>query len=441
MFGVGCVGEKTVKKGAATRPEVEEASSRAEIEGGNLFAREVYGHLAARNEGNLFFSPLSIRSCISMIYAGAGGRTAREIAETMHFRLPGEKLLPQVAQVLRRLTTLPDDKANRNPDYRLNVANGLWGQKRFPFRPEFVELVEKTCGATLKEMDFDKKDEACGVINEWVATQTRGMIQKAISPDELDDQTSLVLTNTIYLKGRWAWPFDEEATRKEEFTLSGGKVTKAPMMHQMHVFYFAENDDVQVLFLPYREPSGFYMVLLLPKKVGGLAKVEKSLVSGELDPLLKTCEVGYAALVAARRSKEEEERFHGAGGIDQFMAQVDVSIPRFRFAMHRDLKDILRSLGMVQAFDSSKADFSGISQVLGLWLDTVLHSAKVAVDEKGTEAAAATSGSSIFGELELKRNVIFKADHPFIFLICHKPTGAVIFMGRVADPMVEGDSR
>lgn len=371
--------------------------SRAVAQSSNQFAFDLYGQLR-RQEGNLFFSPASISTALAMADAGAAGETRRQMDETLHFELPPDDLNAGFAALSQLLHSRGDKQ-------RLSMANRLWGQKSYAFRPEFLETTRRYFGAELASLDFARSEQARRTINAWVEEQTQGKIADLIPPGVLDATTRLVLTNAIYFKGAWEHEFTKQATRDEAFHLSKQQETKAPMMRQTHEFRYAETPEAQILELPYAGGE-LAMVLLLPKAIDGLPELETQLSQEKVDKWL-----------AKLKSRD-----------------VQTLLPRFKLTSQFQLSETLRTLGMALAF-SDQADFSGISAQEGLKITAVVHKAFVDVNEEGTEAAAATG--VVFGPTAApvrEKPVVFRADHPFIFLIRDRRTGAMLFVGRVVDP-------
>jgi serpin B len=377
------------------------------VTGVNALAVDLYGQLAGGTAGNLFFSPASIDTALAMTYAGAAGQTAQQMATTLHYDLPMERLHAGFAGLIQTLNQ-PEKNYRGKPAYELTVANALWGQQGYPFKESFTQLVSKTYGAGLSSVDFAQHtEEARQTINAWVARKTAEKIMDLIGPGSLDPRTTvLVLTNAVYFKSNWVTPFAKQATKDGPFTVAPGKIATAAMMHLTgeKFFGYLENEDLQAVDLPY-ESGALTMVVLLPRKVDGLAGLEKKLTGANLAAWL--------------------------GGMQGM--RVDVALPRFKFASQFDLGKTLEGLGMTDAF-SGDADFSGITSAGKLAISEVVHKAYVAVDEDGTEAAAATA-VAIGGLAKLAGEPkSFVADHPFVFLIRHRATGCVLFLGRVADP-------
>ncbi|HUT58590.1 MAG TPA: serpin family protein [Phycisphaerae bacterium] len=389
------------RRPAAVPPEATQVA-----EAGNAFAADLYAKLAADEKGNLFFSPSSIHTALAMTYAGAGGRTAEQMAATLHYKLPAAKLAPAFGELLKVLNT-PRLDWQKKPAYQLCVSNALWPQKSYPFKADYTKLVKDSYGAEIQALDYaTQADQARKTINDAVAKQTKDKIKNLIPPGLLSAATRLVLTNAIYFKSNWAEKFHKAATKDKPFTLAPGKTVEVPMMSQKHRFGYLETEDLQALSMPYWMHD-LSMFVILPKKADGLAAVEKKLTANDLSKILAGV-------------KPEE---------------VQVSLPRFKFTSQFRLADTLAKMGMPDAFAAETADFSGMTTMEKLFISEVIHKAFVAVDEEGTEAAAATAvimpGMAAPAPREPK---IFNADHPFLFLIRHNRTGAILFMGRVANP-------
>ncbi len=369
----------------------------------NRFALDLYGKLKKGDE-NLFYSPYSISTALAMTYAGARGATAEEMAKTLHFDLPPNRLHPAYAEMIRDL-----NEAGKKGDFQLSVANRLWGQKGESFLKEFLDLTERLYGAGLSQVNFAGDAEgARRTINDWVEKQTADRIKELILKDVLGRDTVLVLVNAIYMKADWLSPFRKQETRDEPFFATGDRELKVPMMHQTGSFGYAETDGLQVLELGYKGDR-LSMVILLPRQKDGLADLEKRMNFGSMTRWLAQLEIRKAR----------------------------VSLPRFKATMGFNLKDKLQSLGMTTAF-TAKADLSGMNGKKNLSISGVIHKAFVNVDEKGTEAAAATA--VIVGRTAMpmpEQIPEFRADHPFVFLIRDRQTGAVLFLGRVMKPKVE----
>ena len=290
----------------------------------------------------------------------------------------------------------------------LSIANSLWPQEKYPFREEFLDLLKRDCGATVTPLNYQRAAEpARARINQWVDDKTRHRIAEIIGPGVLNALTRMVLVNAIYFKGTWATPFPESATQADKFYAQADTVVTVPFMHERDHFRYGENDRLQMLALPYIGRQ-LEMVILLPRSRDGIGPLESSLTPANL-----------AAWTSGMRNQ-----------------QVNVALPKFKMSCGFSLAQALKALGLKDAFDPSRADFSGMDgRAHWLYLSAVLHKAYIEVNEKGTEAAAATAVIMRPMALRLQdRPREFRADHPFLFLIRDSTTGSILFMGRVMKP-------
>jgi serpin B len=388
-----------VMLGGCSRADDPKPADAAMLAAGNTaFATDLYAQLR-KDKGNLFLSPFSISTALAMTAAGAKGQTLAEMRKVLH--LP-EDPHSAFSQLLAPMYSVPPGGLKRA--YELSVANALWGQKGFPWKPEFTELTRKFYAAGLNEVDFAETEAARKVINDWVAAQTKEKIKDLIGPGVLDRDTRLVLTNAIYFKSAWFFPFNKGATQTQPFTLVDGTKVDAPLMTQTEGFRYAEDESAQVLELPY-QMGELSMVVLLPKSADGLAKMEEGLTADKL-----------AAWEKAAKH-----------------AEVRVSLPRFRTEKEFSLAPVLKAMGMASAF-SRGADFSGMTTAEKLFIAEVVHKAFVDVNEEGTEAAAATAVIMKRASAPPREPKVFRADHPFLFLIRENKTKSVLFLGRVENP-------
>jgi serpin B len=365
----------------------------------NDFALDLYEEIQD-DPGNLFFSPLSISTALAMVYAGAGGNTARQMADVLHYHWDADAQHAAFGELLDQLNT-----AGEEGEFELTVANALWGQEGFPLPQDYVDLILAHYDGGLEEVDFIADAEAARqTINGWVEDQTHDKIVDLIPAGVLTEATRLVLTNAIYFQSEWARQFDPDRTQSGIFTAESGEPVEASMMRQESTFGYMERDGFQVLELPY-EGGQQSMLILLP-----VAN------AGPIDP----------QSMAAERIPDNLNDW--LAGLEP--QRVAVTLPQFEITDELGLKDILQSMGMVDAFEDC-ADLSGIGG--GLKVDDVLHKAFVEVDEAGTTAAAATA--VIVGITSVPPpGVPFVADHPFHFLIRDNASGTILFMGRVSNP-------
>jgi serpin B len=375
----------------------EEASVGAVVEGNTAFALRMYQELSS-TEGNLFFSPYSISSALGMTYAGARNNTEKEMKEALHFPGGRDELCKSFGKLQEGLNTV--QKAG---DIKLSIANAIWAEKSYKFLPGFMDLVQKEYRSKISLADFVGNAETeRKVINTWVEKQTNDKIKDLIPEDVLDALTRMVLVNAIYFKGDWASQFKENHTREREFNVTAEEEVQAKMMYQQGKFRLAADADTQALEMPYKGDR-LSMLVLLPKQKNGISKLEKTFTAKKLNDLV---------------TKLRE-------------TTVQVTFPKFKIETGYDLVPPFMKLGMKDAF-SRRSDFSGMDGTKDLYISAIRHKAFVEVDEKGTEAAAATA--VVMGLRSAPRHPRFNADHPFLFLIRDNATGSILFMGRVADP-------
>ncbi|MGA2671011.1 MAG: serpin family protein [Dehalococcoidia bacterium] len=389
-----------------TSPDISASEKALLVEGNSAFAFELYQALKG-NEGNLFYSPYSISLALAMTYAGARGETAEQMAATLQFLLEQERLHPAFNWLDAELAKRGQGAQGKDgKGFRLNIVNAIWGQKDYTFLSDFLDVLAENYGAGLRILDFRTETEKSRVaINDWVSDQTEGRIKDLIPQGAIDALTRLVLTNAIYFNAAWENPFDKKMTANGPFyLLDGGQVT-VPMMKQTESFGYAKGEGYQAVELPY-DGDELSMVILLPTS-GNFEVFEEGLQAQQVDDIIK-------ALKNTR---------------------VTLTMPQFKFESQFSLKDTLSDMGMRDAFSPDDADFSGMTGSPELFISDVIHKAFVAVDEAGTEAAAATAvivgTTSAPGEPPVEVTL----DRPFIFLIRDIQTGAILFVGRVMDPV------
>ena len=372
------------------------------VKGNNAFALDLYAQLKIQ-EGNLFLSPYSISTALAMTFAGARENTEKQMAQVLHFTLEQEQLHSEFSSLETQL------KDYVKEGIELNIANALWLQTGYNFLKDFLELTEEHYDAGLNHVDFAKDCEAARKkINMWVEQKTNDRIQKLIKPGMITPLTRLVLTNAIYFKGEWKSQFEEELTQENPFYITPETTVDVLMMNQEDRFKYFENDELQVLEVPYKG-NDLSMVILLPIKKDGLTELENSVNTDRLQEWMNA--------LAWR--------------------QVAVFFPKFTMTCEFQLRSALADMGMPIAF-SGEADFSGMTGQEYLFISEVVHKAFVDVSEEGTEAAAATAVIMVFEEevsvQPLLPPVVFRADHPFLFMIRDNHSGSILFIGRVIDP-------
>ncbi|MFP3896684.1 MAG: serpin family protein [Anaerolineales bacterium] len=380
-----------------SKPQVSEEDLGALVEGDTAFALDLYRFLA-EDEGNLFYSPYSISLALAMTYAGARGETEAQMADVLHFDLPQDRLHP----AFNALDLALASRGEEEEGFRLHIANAVWGQEGYEFLSDFLQTLAENYGAGLRVLDFKTEpEESRTIINDWVAEETEERIEDLLPPGAIDPSTVLVLTNAIYFNAAWQHPFQEGATEDGTFYLPNGQEVTVPMMKQEKFLAYGEGEDYQALELPY-EGEELSMVILLPQE-GDFEEFEGTLDARRIETIVQ----------------------------DMEFTNVALAMPKFSFEWDASLKDTLEAMGMPAAFDAG-ADFSGMTGSPDLFIDDVVHKAFVAVDEEGTEAAAATG--VVMAESAPASPVEFTVDRPFIFLIRDRETGTILFIGRVMDP-------
>ncbi|KAI0208455.1 Serpin B3, partial [Lamellibrachia satsuma] len=345
----------------------------------NDFAMDLYAKI--RNDPgqankNIFFSPFSVSTALALIYAGARGNTKSQMGNVLNL-----DSIDNVDDGFRELLETFNDTAT---EYTLNVVNALFRRKKHPFLQTYLDLASQSYHSLLRSMDFVKTSELSRIrINRWVANRTNKKILNLLGPGSIDASTVLVVVNAIYFNGFWKNPFDAHDTYPDPFNLSASNSV--------------------ILQLPYVGDQ-LAMHILLPNKVDGLASLESKLTIAGLNDAIAS----------------------------MYETDLDVSIPKFKLTQTLGLSDILKSMGMVDVFDDTLADLSGIDNSGDLSVSGVIHKAYVDINEEGTEAAGATG--MILGSTGFAEPVSFKANHPFLFFIKDNATGSILFSGRFVAP-------
>ena len=392
---------------------------KAVIEANNKFTVNL--HQTLRNDGqfagqNLFYSPSSLSIALAMTSMGARGNTAVQMAKALSWEaMPQDQLHTEEQRFLHALKESNDSfRFFVSAGNELRAANRLFVQKSFSLVREFVEGTKRFYDAEVALVDYQQDSEgARKEVNDWVEKKTKQKIKNLIPEGVFDSRTRLTLVNAIYFKGFWQSQFAERFTRSQQFFVSESENVMVKMMHLTTSFKHVENDGelaCQVLEMPY-QGEGLSMVILLPHDTYGLAKLEESLSHDKLQK----------ALTAVSQSRPHK---------------VEVSLPKFKLTQQFILNNMLAKMGATEMFDEFKADFSGISPgPERLYVSHVIHKAFVEVNEKGTEAAAATAVVIKGRTFSVRVQVpVFCADHPFLFMICHKASGGILFMGRMMKP-------
>jgi serine protease inhibitor len=389
----------------------------------NELAVDLHRQLATGNE-NLCISPFSIESALAMTFAGADGETRSEMARVLHFPSEGSTVAGSFASLQHSLEEMSEKTAELVKKSRefggpsepitLNIANRLFAQKDYDFRQNFLSLVKQNYGAAFEPLDFVADPRAATQhINKWVAEQTRDKIRDLIPENALDKLTRLVLANALYLKAPWADPFSEKTTQPEPFHVRGGTPVNVPMMRKTARFGYVKREGFTAVSLPYTG-TDLQFVVLLPDEVNGLHALESKLTAD--------------VLAACARLEAQD---------------VDLHLPKFKLEPPTiALAENLQALGMKSAFDipQGSANFDKMAPRKPndyLYISNVFHKTFIAVDEKGTEAAAATAVVMMRATGMARPKpppVEVKVDRPFVYAIQHVPSGVCLFLGRVADP-------
>jgi serpin B len=387
-------------------------ASDLEAFGGNTrdFALDMYAEIRAQ-DGNLFVSPYSISTALAMLYAGALGDTKTEMSSALHFELPEPELhaafnATDLALMGRKDELFESDEGPSTGDgLELDVINAAFGREDEEFRAPYLDVLAEHYGTGMFATDFNQAEAARMRINDWVLEQTRDRIDELLPPRSIFPEVILVLVNAIYFKASWLDPFDPAETTQETFHAPEGDV-EVDMMHAFDRKFYAEGDGWQALALPYISPA-VRMVFVLPE-ADRFDEIEGGLDRAALD-----------GMISSLREYD-----------------VELQVPKFSYDSEIKLKPVLQSLGMELAFIEGEADLSGVTRAPGeIWVDEVYHKAFVALDEQGTEAAAATA--VVLRGDSAPPPASFVLDRPFLFLIYDEPTGQVLFLGRVLDPTAD----
>ena len=369
------------------------------IEGNNKLAFDLYSKLTEKPQENIFFSPYSISYALTMTYEGAGGQTAEEMSQVLHI---------VENDTVRRSSSaaIYNDINKKNKKYSLSTANALWTHLDYKFSEDYIKTIENYYGGEATNLDFiNDSEKSRQTINMWVEDKTNEKIKNIIPQGFLSESTRLVLINAIYFKGVWAKQFKEKHTQDEDFTTTSGEKIKTPMMRLLRGdFKYAETDEIQILEMDYKGED-LSMLIILPRE-NNLDDIESSLTNEKLKLWESMLSEQY----------------------------LNIYIPKFKFETSYTISEYLKQMGIKNAFSHSSANFSKIDGTGNLFISDVLHKAFVEVNEEGTEAAAATSVVVNTAESVSPEPKIFRADHPFIFIIQQKNTQNILFLGRVGNP-------
>lgn len=371
------------------------------VEANNTFAFEIYAK-TKKDTGNTFMSPYSISSALAMTYAGAKTETEIQMSKVLHFSLSQKGFH-------KEFKTLNDSLLALNKkDLELKIANSLWIEKDYVFLKDYLTFINAYYNSGVKKTDFKKQTEKSRLeINKWVELQTNNKIKELIKPNVLSQLTRLVIVNAIYFNGTWDKKFDKKLTQNNDFLAEGENSVSVPFMNVTEQYKYYENDNFQLLDIPYKGKT-VSMIILLPKKNTGLPGIEKSLNWNNY--------VEYTNAMVYKRIK--------------------ISIPKFNMKSEFELKESLSDMGMPLAF-GKEADFSGITGNKDLMIDKVIHKTFIKIDETGTEAAGSTAVVLIEKSGMPQDPIEFTANHPFIFVIKDNTNNCILFIGRVSNPLLK----
>jgi serpin B len=372
----------------------------------NAFAFDMYSMVIVENEQNVFFSPYSIFTAVAMCYDGAENSTKEQISNVFYFPLNKTILEMSSKETISEINS-------GNGEYELETANALWIQKDFPIKNQYVSNVGNYYSGKVAKVDFKNQPEPSrNMINDWVESKTNDKIKDLIPDGVIKPETRLILTNAIYFNGKWMDEFDKENTRSQSFYPSKDEEISAKTMYAQRYLNYGENSNAKILELPY-DGNDLCMYIVLPNE-NNIEEFETSFSVNDYEALKSNMDSRY---------------------------EVRAWLPKFKFETKTEISNQLKEMGMTDAFDDRNANFNGISDER-LKISAVIHQAFVDVQEKGTEAAAATAVEMVFCGLEPDPYPImeFKADHPFMFFIEDKRTGCILFMGKVESPEYEGMS-
>ena len=382
------------------------------VKGQQAFSADLYQELLQNEDAqdkNLFISPLSISSAFGLAYAGAKGQTAKDIANVLHYNLPEEALHKTMGSALAQMQ---DEREGQI----FQTTNALFTDKQTKLNPDYLKTVRQFYGVNDMRVDYrNNSNQAVDKINQWVSDKTQGLISKTLEYEQITEYTRNVLVNTAYLKAAWAGKFNEENTNEDTFYGVNGAFN-VPMMQQKGDFRYIKASGYSAVEIPYQSRT-MSMIALLPKQRTGLAALERKFSAEFIDQLFSRLN-------------------------DAETYEVDIRFPRVDLSKKYKLKAPLIKMGMNEPF-SNFADFSGRmlhGDQMASKLNEVIHKTVLKVDEKGTEAAAVTAIDEIIvvGMRKNQKTAKFRADHPFLILIRHNETGAILFMGRIIEPMPEG---
>lgn len=384
-----------LSNGSVNKKQLASQDVQEVVKGNNQLAFKLYTHFAQRiTDKNIFLSPWSITSALSMTYEGAKTVSKKEMENTLYLSDQEDLRKPAMKKLFNYLTD--------NNSFDLNIANALFLHQNYKLLDIYTQTIEKFYRGQVQRVNFLNEEESREIINDWVEDKTNDKIENLIPKKVINDLTRLILVNAIYFKSNWHYEFDEDKTKERNFQVSKTQFITAPLMYlpAKEEFKYFENKAFQAIELPYLDKK-LSMVVILPKDEMNLsAKVDYKQYKGFINKLMPH--------------------------------KVKIYFPKFKFRNKYMMADALKEMGMRKSF-TNQADFSGISGKKDLKISQVIHQSFIEVNEEGTEASAATA--VVMSRKSISRNPLFKADHPFTFLIKDNATGLILFIGRVSNPL------
>jgi serpin B len=374
-----------------TTSSINAQSYRNTVRGNSEFAFELYKKIY-KEDKNIFISPYSISSALAMVFAGSKNETENQIRNVLRFESPQLNCHSGFSAINNKLATSGNDTL-----LKLSIANALWNKKGFILKPAFTDQIKKYYGASLYLL------ASAAAVNEWADRNTSGKIKKIVTEKDIAN-SALLLTNAIYFKGQWSKMFKEKDTKKDSFQTSLNSKSAADFMFQYNSLPYFEDELNQLVELPYHGDS-LSMLIVLPKNNSSLSQLVEIL----------------------------DFKWYNYYLTNLVSNQVMLYLPKFTFNSSFELSNVLSDLGMTDAFDPKKADFSSMSDSKEIYIDKIIHKSVIEVNEKGSEAAAVTA-VSISVTSALTNDLVFKANRPFLFLIRDKRTESVLFMGTLINP-------
>ncbi len=368
----------------------------------NAFAFEMYHQVV--DDQNVVFSPYSIFTAMSVCYEGAGGSTKKQIAKAFNYPL-------NISILENHSKSLMNTINSNSSQYDLKIANALWIQKGYLLNPKYVSNSRNYYNGNITSLDFgNQSSQSKDIINNWVEEKTGHKIRNMLSNRSITTNTSMIITNAVYFKANWSNEFDPQDTQEEAFYYSKGDVKTISMMHSMMVFSYGENDDAQILSMPYCG-NNLSMYIVLPKN-NDIKSFENHFTLSEYNNMKMTL------------SSE---------------SKIDFWLPKFKFDTNIQLSEPFYNMGIVDAFQnyanfSNMYDSQKVQSESPLVLDEVIHKSFIDVEEKGTEASAATVSRYVNSAPPETEIVEFRADHPFMFFIEDNRNGCILFMGKIESP-------